>query len=144
MLALAGREADIVGILPRALPDGTISAELSERTSAATAQKVAWIRAGAGDRFDEVELSMMISPVVTDEPVAMAAARFADARGWGADAADEVLAMPSAFIGSADRIVEQMVNRREQFGFSYYVVSDRAMEQFAPVVAALDTRSRTP
>ncbi len=31
MLALAAREADIVGILPKALPDGTISEEITER-----------------------------------------------------------------------------------------------------------------
>lgn len=144
MLGLAGREADIVGILPRALPDGTISAELSERTPEATAQKVAWIRDSAGDRFSEIELSMMISPALTDGPVDQAAARFAADRGWGAVGARDVLAMPTAFIGSVDRIVETMLDRREQYGFSYYVVSDRAMEEFAPVVATLGTRSRTP
>lgn len=143
MLELAGREADIVGILPRALPNGTISGELSERTPEATTQKVRWISEAAGSRFDEVELSVMISPVITDEPIEDAATRFATARGWGASASDEVMAMPSAFIGTVDRIAEQMMERRDRYGFSYYVVSDRSMEEFAPVVSLLGLPGRT-
>lgn len=139
MLGLAGQEADIVGILPKALPNGTISEDLSERTAAATAQKVAWIREGAEDRFEEIELSMMISPLIAERHED-AAAQFAVARGWGAGAATQVLDMPSAFVGSIQRIVDLMEERRDRFGFSYYVVSDRAMAEFAPVVANLTGR----
>jgi alkanesulfonate monooxygenase SsuD/methylene tetrahydromethanopterin reductase-like flavin-dependent oxidoreductase (luciferase family) len=67
MLSIAGREADIVGILPRALPDGTISDDLKERSPAAIAQKVEWVRQAAGDRFGQVELSAMASVVVADD-----------------------------------------------------------------------------
>jgi probable F420-dependent oxidoreductase len=141
MLELAGREADIVGVLPRALPSGTISGELSERTPEATAQKVEWIRDGAGDRFDDIEISVMISPVITHQPVEAAAIRFAVARGWGAAAAEQVMSMPSAFIGTADRIAEQMVERRDRYGISYYVVPDEAMDEFAPIVSALGRTS---
>jgi probable F420-dependent oxidoreductase len=136
MLGIAGREADIVGILPKALPNGTISEDLSERTPEATAQKIAWIRDGAGDRFDQVELSMMISPAVADDHVA-AAEQFAAQRGWSGLGADDVLQMPSAFVGSVDRIADTMHMRRDEYGFSYYVVSDLAMETFAPVVERL-------
>ncbi|NED94603.1 TIGR03621 family F420-dependent LLM class oxidoreductase [Phytoactinopolyspora alkaliphila] len=136
MLRLAGREADIVGVLSKALPDGTISGDVAERRPDTMAQKVAWIREGAGDRAEQVELSMMISPVIADD-VRESASRFADARGWDALAADEVLAMPSVFIGPAERIMDLIRQRREEYGFSYYVVSDRAMDAFAPVVAKL-------
>ena len=136
MLGLAGRHADIVGILPKALPNGTISEDISERTPATTAQKVAWIREGAGDRFARVELSMMISPVIAADHHG-AAEQFAAERGWGPGLADLVLEMPSAFIGSVERITELMLARREEYGFSYYVVSDRAMQEFAPVVTKL-------
>jgi probable F420-dependent oxidoreductase len=139
MLGLAGQEADIVGILPKALPNGTISDDLSERTAAATAQKVAWIRAGAGDRFDQIELSMMISPLIAARHED-AAVQFATARGWGAGAAAHVRDMPSAFIGPVRRIVDLMEERRERYGISYYVVSDRAIEEFAPVLAGLAGR----
>jgi probable F420-dependent oxidoreductase len=136
MLGLAGREADIVSILPRALPDGTISEDMSERTAAATARKVDWIRAGAGDRIDEIELSMMISPLITERHED-AATQFAVARGWGPGAAMHVSDVPSAFVGPVQRIVDLMEERRVRYGFSYYVVSDRALGEFAPVVASL-------
>ncbi|HEU4544254.1 MAG TPA: TIGR03621 family F420-dependent LLM class oxidoreductase [Jiangellaceae bacterium] len=136
MLRLAGKEADVVGILPKALPDGTISADHSERTPTATAQKIAWIREGAGDRFDQIELSMIVSPLISPDHH-NAAVQFATARGWGTAAADLVLEMPSAFVGPVERIVDVMQARREEYGFSYYVVSDRAMEEFAPVVDKL-------
>lgn len=136
MLGLAGRHADIVGILPKALPNGTISEDISERTPATMAQKIAWIREGAGDRFAQVELSMMISPVIAADHHG-AAEQFAAERGWGPGLADLVLDMPSAFIGSVERVTELMLARREEYGFSYYVVSDRAMQEFAPVVTKL-------
>src|SRR5258708_13104788 len=44
MLALAGQEADIVGILPKALPNGTISEEITERLSATLAPKIESVR----------------------------------------------------------------------------------------------------
>src|SRR5215211_9239903 len=50
MLGIAGREADIVGILPKALPDGTISDDLAERTPETLKRKVGWAREAAGDR----------------------------------------------------------------------------------------------
>src|SRR5919108_181681 len=81
MLRIAGREADIVGILPRALPDGTISEALSERSPAAVAEKVGWVREAAGERFDRVELSMVAAVRVAADPIA-AAERFAAEEGW--------------------------------------------------------------
>jgi len=45
--------------------------------------------------------------------------------------------MPSMFIGSVDRIVEEVRTRRERYGVSYYVVLDTAMEKIAPIVARL-------
>jgi probable F420-dependent oxidoreductase len=135
MLGIAGSEADIVGILPRALPNGTISDDLSERSPEGIARKVDWVRAGAGDRLAEVELSMMISVTVTDDHRA-AAAIVAAERGWPG-AADQVLDMPSQFIGSVDRIAGLMHERRERYGFTYFVVADGDMDALAPVVARL-------
>jgi len=139
MLGIAGREADIVGILPKALPNGTISEDQAERTPEATAQKIAWIRDGAGERFGRIELSMMISPVIADDHVGEAE-RFAAQRGWDGSRPAEVLTMPSVFLGAVDRIVDEMQARRDQYGFSYYVISDRVMDAFAPVVEHLTGR----
>jgi hypothetical protein len=48
------------GILPKALPNGSISEEITERLSATMAQKVEWVRQAAGERFHELELNMVI------------------------------------------------------------------------------------
>ena len=138
MLGIAGREADIVGILPRALRHGTISEALSERSPATIAEKVGWVREAAGDRFDRVELSMVATVRVAADHVA-AAERFAAEEGW-AGAAERVLEMPSVFLGPVERIVDQLHARRERYGFSYHVVPDEAMEAVAPVVERLTGR----
>ncbi|GAA2639407.1 TIGR03621 family F420-dependent LLM class oxidoreductase [Actinomadura fulvescens] len=137
MLGLAGRYADTVGILPRALPNGTISDEMSERMPDTIARKTDWVREAASGR--DVELSMLVSPVFGADPRKVAA-RQAVLRGWGTAAADLVLDMPSQFVGPAEHIAEQMVARRERFGFSYYLVGDAAMRDFAPVVKLLAGR----
>ena len=136
MLGIAGREADIVGILPKALPDGTISEDMQERSPETIARKVDWIREAAGDRFAEIELSMIVSVIVADDHRAVAE-RVAAKRGWGATGAERVLEMPSLLLGSLDRIADELRARRERFGFSYYVVSDEDMEAFSPVVERL-------
>jgi probable F420-dependent oxidoreductase len=136
MLSIAGREADIVGILPRALPDGTISDDLQERSPAAIAQKVEWVRQAAGDRFGQVELSAMVSVVVADNHH-KAAEQLAVERGWGSEAAGAILEMPSILVGSVDRIADDLQARRDRFHLSYYVVSDEDMEAFASVVDRL-------
>lgn len=136
MLALAAREATSVGILPKALPNGTISEDPTERSAATIAQKVEWIRQAAGERFHELELSMVISVLISTER-RQAAEQFARGRGWSGIPTEQVLAMPSVFIGSVDQIAEELRLRRERYGFSYLVVSDASMEAFRPVVARL-------
>jgi probable F420-dependent oxidoreductase len=141
MLALAGREADIVGILPKALPEGAISEEITERLPETIAQKVEWVRQAAGERFDELELNMMITPIFSERRRERAE-EVARERGWSGIAVEDVLEMPSVFIGTPDQMVEDLLRRREQYGFSYYVVSDANMEAFAPVVASIAGEER--
>jgi probable F420-dependent oxidoreductase len=136
MLALAGREADVIGILPKALSNGTISEEITERLPSTMAQKVEWVRQAAGARFHELELNMVISPIFTEQR-RQKAEQLARERGWSGVTVEEVLAMPSIFIGTPDQIIEDLLRRREQYGFSYFVVSDTDMEAFAPIVSRL-------
>lgn len=136
MLALAAREANIVGILPKALPNGTISEEITERLPATIAQKVEWVRQAAGERFHELELTMVITPIFTEQR-RQRAEQLARERRWSGVAAEDILDMPSIFIGTVDQIIEDLQRRREQYGFSYFVVSDASMEAFAPIVSCL-------
>ena len=139
MLALAAREATIVGILPKALPNGTISEEIAERLPATITQKVEWVRQAAGERFTTLELNMVIAPIFTEQR-RQRAEQLMHERRWSEVSVEQVLDMPSVFIGTSDQIAEEMWRRREQYGFSYYVVSDALMEVFAPVVTLLASK----
>jgi probable F420-dependent oxidoreductase len=129
MLGLAAREADIVGLSlldPRAptLPPPP-----------SFAQKVAWVRAAAGDRFEDLELHVNVSLVqVTDHPSEAEVSRVAMRTG---QTPDQVLASPGSLVGSVDTIVETLLARRAEFGVTYYVVQGRVMDSFAPVIARL-------
>ncbi len=136
MLSLAAREADIIGILTSSVATGTLVSEVNERMPARVAEKIGWIRDAAGNRFPAIELSAIITLLITDDREAVAA-RYARDTAWGGVTVTDVLAMPSVFIGTVDEIAADMRARREQFGFSYFVVSDALLDAAAPLVARL-------
>src|SRR5262245_51630991 len=103
MLAIAGREADIVGFQTVVTARGVMADDPTVGLAPAVAQRVDRVRQAAGDRFDRIELSMVVTVIVA-EPRQPAAERLARDRGWSGVTADQVLEMPSVFIGSPDRI----------------------------------------
>ena len=139
ILRLAGRLADTVGILTTSVATGVQVDDPAERLATRVIEKLAWVSEGACGRFDELELSLMIAPLVTDSRRAGAEALIRE-RGWTGVTVDDVLAMPSIFIGAVEQIVEEMLARRAEYGFSYYVVADRHLDAFGPVVARLAGR----
>jgi probable F420-dependent oxidoreductase len=139
VLTLAGREADIVGVLTTSVAGGTVEDVVNERLPASVEEKIGWIRTGAGERFSRIELSLIPTVLVAGDRRARAAQLISE-RGWRGVSVDDVLSMPSVLIGSKDEIIEDMLARRDRYGFSYYVVSDTIMEAFAPMVAELAGR----
>jgi probable F420-dependent oxidoreductase len=133
MLEMAGREADIVNILPKALPAGSISEDPIERLAATITKKIDMIREAAGARFAGIELSLFATIRLTDDPE-RAAERLIEERDWQGASVDDVLAMPAVFLGPVERVVELMQERRERYGVSYYIIDDEEMEAVAPVV----------
>jgi probable F420-dependent oxidoreductase len=133
MLDLAGREADIVNILPKALPAGAISEDPTERLAETITQKLDVVRQAAGARFASIELSLFATIRLTDEPQ-RAAERLIAERDWQGASVDDVLEMPAVFLGSVERVVELMLERRERYGVSYYIIPDEELETVAPVV----------
>jgi hypothetical protein len=93
------------------------------------------VREGAGSRFAALELSLIPTVIVTSDRRA-ATAELLHSRQWDVTP-EQVWAMPSVLIGSQDQIVADIQQRREQYGFSYYIVSDGQAELFAPIVARL-------
>jgi probable F420-dependent oxidoreductase len=134
-LSIAGREADIVTINPRVLPDGN-NVDMQDATSAATFQKIEWIREAAGDRFDEIELSILVLEVVRTDGKDLSGPL--QATGIGAlVAGDQPLQGIFVLVGSVDQLCEQVLANRERFGFSYISVFEKDMETFAPIVKRL-------
>ncbi len=136
MLSIAAREADIIGILTTSTANGVLSRDPTPRLAAAVERQVGWIREAAGDRFAHIELSLVPNVVIADD-YRRTTEEYIQARGWSGVSVDDALSMPSELIGSVDRIIEQMQERRERYGFSYYVISADDMEAVAPLVKAL-------
>lgn len=134
VLSTAARMADIVGVNPN-VGEGTIGAEAIKSMSAeATEEKMTWVRDAAGDRFDDIEISILkFFVVVTDDRDEMAAKVGA---GMGMDAAT-IIASPHAMVGSAEQIADELIEQRDRWQGSYVTVQSDAMDSFAPVVAAL-------
>ena len=134
VLGIAAREADIVGVNP-SLAAGYVGPEVLETTTAEYYdQRIAWIREAAGDRFDALELQCLtfLVQIVPDREDAVG--RLASMMGVTPEQVD---GSPIALVGTIEQIAERLVERRERFGFSYIVVHEAEMEEFAPVVAAL-------
>ncbi len=134
ILRLAGREADIIGINPN-LSVGAITAEAAKSASAIeTANKIEWIREGAGDRFDDIELQIRyFVHQITEDKAGFAAA----VAGAFDSTAEEVLGSGAALLGTEAEIIETLEQRREEWGVSYVVVGNDFFETFAPIVAKL-------
>jgi len=134
VLAIAAREADIVGINVN-LRSGAVGPEaIADATPEATRRKIAWVREAAGDRFDDLELNTLVGFVaITDEPKKIIEPL---AGSFGMDPCDAVH-VPLALIGSVDDICDEIRWRRENYGFSYLAVQSDAWEAFAPVVGRL-------
>lgn len=135
ILTLAGREANIIGLHLKANDDGTVDA--SERTEDALAQKVTWIRQAAGERFADIELSLLVVNVIVAQDQQQAALRFIREKGRPGTPTEQILANPYVLLGSVEQIVERIQRWREQFGISYLVVGWEDIKTFAPVVARL-------
>jgi len=134
MCTIAGREADIVSV-NFSLQSGAIDAAMAVTGLAeATKEKIECIKAGAGDRFDDVELSttVFMSAIVADR------LKFAGmvAQGFGLTA-EQGLSIPHFLVGTESQIIEDLHQRREEYGFSYIVISGGAEETMAPIVAKL-------
>jgi hypothetical protein len=99
-----------------------------------TTNKIGWIRAGAGDRFDALELEIgayfvAVGRDATSQLKGMAA-RFGVPP-------DEFASHPHALFGTVEQICDTLVERRQRYGLSYVTVAQRHLDEFAPVVAAL-------
>jgi probable F420-dependent oxidoreductase len=136
MLQLSAREADIAGLEHR-VKDGDDTFDAFEHSEARLAQKVAFLREAAGERFAAIELNHGIRKIILSEDRRQVAEQRALARASTGVTAEQVLEDPYMFIGTIDFLVDTLQRRREQYGVSYVHVPFQDIEVFAPVVARL-------
>jgi hypothetical protein len=56
---------------------------------------------------------------------------------WTQLSPEEILQSPYVLIGTVDKLIEDLHERRERWGISYYVIFEPYVDAFAPVVARL-------
>lgn len=134
ILGLAGRLADIVSINFNNASGRLGSSSVTSSGADETAEKIQWIRAGAGDRFDQIEIEIGAYFVA----VGGGARTQLDAMAsrFGVEP-EQFASHPHALFGTVDEVCETLIERRERYGVSYVTVAQRNLDEFAPVVAAL-------
>ncbi len=127
VLRIAAQHADIIGLTGGGVPQYPGHDPLAER--------IAFVRAAAGDRFTDLELNIAITGVPTDSS---GIPDLALTRGYAPDATEEqLLALPTVLTGTPRDIADTLRARREDYGITYFTVQDYHAEYFAKVIAEL-------
>ncbi len=136
ILSFAAREADIVSFNIRTTRDGGF--DMSSLSAEATDQKLQWVREAAGNRFDSLELNVLVTTVIVTEKRTQAARDHLRQENLPYDdtSVKQWIESPSVLVGTVDQIVETLRHRREKYGFSYVSVFE-PMEPFVPVIERL-------
>jgi probable F420-dependent oxidoreductase len=134
VLRFAGGFADIVGVNP-SIHSGEIDGDaardgLPERVD----RKIDWVREGAGERFDDLELNAWLAVAELTDDRAGAGEFLAGLYGVSPE---EALSSPVVLVGSPMQVAEELEHRRERWGYSYTAIPGTAARDFAPIVAQL-------
>ena len=134
LLGLAAREADIVGLTGFTLRAGGTRPDPSGFYQVGLEDRLSLVESEAGPRLPDLELNALVQRVVVTED------REREVRTLTAEfqvPAEELLRTPFVLFGTHDQLVQQLNGFRLKYGLSYFVVFERYMEAFAPVVARL-------
>ena len=135
VLSFAAREADIIGI------NGTMTAgvvgpdAISTMTADAVEEKVGIVRSAAGPRLADIEMNIRAFFVKVTDDASGTISGMAQMIGVEPTMVADT---PFALIGPVNKIVDDLLARRERWGFSYVIVGAEDVDSFAPVVAALN------
>lgn len=123
MLSLAAREADIVSIVTE--NTSGVAVPLGENATAARVrERVGWVQENARGRAVAPELHTRIFAAADEGSVADLSA-------------DEAAASPHVLVRPARAMADKLLRLRDDFGFSYFTVSERFIDEFVPVAEML-------
>ncbi|MET8472904.1 LLM class F420-dependent oxidoreductase [Streptomyces sp. NPDC006422] len=101
-------------------------------------ERVATYRKFAGARDEPAELNLLVQLVAITEDRRAAVQPLLERLPSMTE--QQVLDSPLLLVGTVDEITEQLLERRERFGFSYITVLEPSMEAFGEVIAGLRDR----
>ncbi|MGE0215371.1 LLM class F420-dependent oxidoreductase [Mycolicibacterium sp.] len=132
VLRIAARSADIIGFTGGDRPADGDADPLAER--------IAFVRAAAGERFAELELNLAITAMpVDDSGVPDLTIPRISLPGL---TDEELLRHPGVLSGSVEEIAERIRGYRERYGISYLIVQMRHAEAFGKVMELLRQSQR--
>lgn len=118
LLTVAAKWASIVGVTGHPLAD-----------------RVAFLRDAAGDRFDQIELNLAITAVPTD---GSGMPNLAMTRHYAPGLSDEqLLELPGVLSGSVAEMADKVRGLRDTYGANYLVIQAAHAEAFGKVIAQL-------
>jgi probable F420-dependent oxidoreductase len=138
LLALAAREADIVGLSGITFREGGTKADVSGWTATGVDERMRLVREAAGARYAQLEVNALVQRVIITGQRRQAAEDLA--RRWMQLSPEDILQSPYVLIGTVDEVVDDLQARRQRWDISYYVTFEPYMEALAPVVARLAGR----
>lgn len=134
VLSYAAREADIIGI-NGTLTAGVVGPEaLSTMTAESVDEKVAIVAAAGAHRLNDIEMNIRTFFVKVTNDRAATVEGISSMFGVSKEMID---ASPFALIGSVEECIQQLLERRERWGFSYTIVGAENIDECSPIVAAL-------
>jgi len=134
VLKLAAQLADIIGVNP-SLKDGVVNGEtIKDMSAEAVQEKIDIITANAGARMPDIELNVRTFLVNIRDSAQEAIEGTANM--FKVDPS-LVANSPFAILGPPAKIAEDLLARRERWGFSYVIVGGEDVEKFAPVIKIL-------
>jgi probable F420-dependent oxidoreductase len=137
LIALAAREADIVGLSGITFRSGGAAPpDLSGWRAAEIDARIELIQQAAGEEgFTRLKIEALLQRVIVTDDRRHAAEELTVR--WPQLNANEVLEAPYVLIGTVDQIIEDLLARRERWRISSYTVQEPYMEALAPAVAQL-------
>jgi probable F420-dependent oxidoreductase len=127
VLTIAARQADIIG-----LTGGDRAADATEDP---LAERIAFVRAAAGDRFDDLELNIAITAMPIDGtgmPDLSIPRRFLPTL-----TDQELLRHPGVLSGTPRDIADRIRDYRDTYGVSYIIAQAPHADTFSKVIAEL-------
>ena len=135
VLSVGAQHADTVALLSAPLSGGVLVDSAEARSVRNVKEQVDVVRKAAGERIQDLELSVFATLIVAENRHE-AAAQLARQRGWAATPED-VLEMATVLVGGIEQIVDDLERRRAEYGISYIVVRDGQIADAAQVVQRL-------